>query len=101
MTNRQAMRWVTAGREGGRQALNVTEFVAGTGTVYSLSREGKGSAAALVTALTVAIAEGAEDLAKVSPRGRLAVPMVACLDETANVVRWRQIPDLMAREGSA
>jgi len=100
MTNRQAMRWVTAGREGGRKALNVTEFVAGTGTVYSLSREGKGSAAALVTALTVAIAEGAEDLAKVSPRGRLAVPMVACLDETANVVRWRQIPDLMSHYGS-
>ena len=50
------------------------EFVRGTGTLYSLSKEGKGSAGALVAALTVAVIEAAEELAKSAPGGRLPVP---------------------------
>lgn len=47
-----------------------------------------------MTALTVAVTEAAEQLAKASPGGRLRVPMVAVLDETANVCRWRELPNL-------
>ena len=62
--------------------------------MYSLSKEGSGSAGPLVTALTVAITEAAEDLAKRSPGGRLPVPMVAVLNEAANLCRRRELPSL-------
>ena len=99
LTNREAMRWVTPSG-GATRELDVGEFVASTQTMYSLSKEGRGSAGPLVTALTVAICEAAEDLAKRSPGGRLAVPMVAVLDEAANVCRWRELPSLYSHYGS-
>ncbi|HEV7884145.1 MAG TPA: hypothetical protein VGO81_11280, partial [Solirubrobacteraceae bacterium] len=93
MTNREAMRWVTpsgapapdappANETGGgvRREFHPREFVTTTtATLYSLSKEGRGSAGPLVTALTVAICEAAEEHAKRSPGGRLPVPMVAVL----------------------
>ena len=69
-------------------------------TLYSLSKEGRGSCAALVTALTLAVCEAAEELAKRSPAGRLPVPMVVVLDEAANVCRWRKLPELYSHYGS-
>jgi len=48
-----------------------------------------------VTALTVAICEAAEERAKVSPGGRLPIPLVVVLDEAANVCRWRELPNLL------
>ncbi len=112
MTNRQAMRWVTPGADTARRAGNPwlsapgrrefspEEFVRGSGTLYSLSKEGRGTAGPLVTALTVAVTEAAEDYAKRSPRGRLPVPLVAVLDEAANVCRWRELPNLYSHYGS-
>jgi type IV secretory pathway TraG/TraD family ATPase VirD4 len=98
MTNRQAMAWVTTQHE--LPEFSVDEFAASKDTLYSLSKEGKASCAPLVTALTLAVCEGAEDLAKRSAGGRLAVPMVAVLDEAANVCRWRKLPDLYSHYGS-
>jgi type IV secretory pathway TraG/TraD family ATPase VirD4 len=98
MTNRRAMRWVVP--DPGRPQFAPQRFATGTDTLYSLSKEGKGSCAPLVTALTLAVCEAAEDLAKRSPRGRLAVPVVAVLDEAANVCRWRKLPDLYSHYGS-
>lgn len=69
-------------------------------TLYSLSKEGKGGAGPLVTALTMAVCEAAEDVAKRNPRGRLRVPLVAVLDEAANVCRWGALPDLYSHYGS-
>lgn len=92
--------WITPGN--GRVAFSPTEFVA-TGskaTLYSISREGKGSMGALVTALTAAVAEAAEHLAERSPNGRLPVPMYLVLDEAANVCRWNDLPDLFSHYGS-
>ena len=124
LTNRQAMQWVTPDAA---RALSPTrtssasaaanpwlsagaarraEFVpddfvrSGAGTIYSLSKEGRGNAGPLVTALTVAITEAAEDLAKTSPGGRLRTPMVAVLDEAANVCRWRELPNVYSHYGS-
>ena len=46
-----------------RPQFDPDAFVRGTGTLYSLSKEGQGSAGALVTALTAAVVEAAEELA--------------------------------------
>lgn len=111
MTNREAMRWVTDDAQSAsstssgnpwtrRRQFDPHEFVTTGGTVYSLSKEGRGTAGPIVTALTVAICEAAEDRAKRSPGGRLPVPMVAVLDEAANVCRWRELPNLQSHYGS-
>lgn len=114
MTNREAMRWVTVDgapapksaspsnpwTTSRRREFDPHEFVKTSGTVYSLSKEGRGSAGPIVTALTVAICEAAEEHAKHSPGGRLPVPMVAVLDEAANVCRWRELPNLQSHYGS-
>ena len=83
-----------------RRQFDPHEFVKTSDTLYSLSKEGRGSAGPLVTALTVAICEAAEERAKVSPGGRLPVPLVAVLDEAANVCRWRELPNLYSHYGS-
>jgi len=66
------------------------------GTLYSLSKEGRGTAGPLVTALTVAVVEPAAQ----SAGGRLATPLVGVLDEAANVCRWRELPNLYSHYGS-
>lgn len=101
LTNRQVLRWVTPqGEDDDRPQFDPHEFVRGHGTLYSLSKEGKGTAGPLVTALTVATVEAAEELASRSPGGRLSIPMLGVLDEAANVCRWRTLPDLYSHYGS-
>ena len=101
LTNSQAVRWVTPPLAGAdRRQFDPHAFVRSQQTLYSLSKEGRGSAAPLVTALTVAVTEAAEDFAKSCPGGRLPVPMVAVLDEAANVCRWRELPNIYSHYGS-
>jgi len=101
LTNQRALRWVApTGPADGRPQLDPAELVRSGGTLYSLSKEGRGSAGPLVTALTVAVTEAAEELAKTSAGGRLPVPMVAVLDEAANVCRWPELPNLYSHYGS-
>jgi len=101
LTNRQVARWVTptSGIDTRRQ-FSPEAFVREGGTLYSLSKEGRGTAGPLVTALTVAVVEAAEDLAAASPGGRLPRPMLGVLDEAANVCRWRELPNLYSHYGS-
>jgi hypothetical protein len=100
MTNRQAMAWVSPPARPGVPEFDPEAFVTSTDTLYSLSKEGKAGAGPLVTGLTQAVCEAAEARAKVSPGGRLALPMLAVLDEAANVCRWRRLPDLYSHYGS-
>ena len=100
MTNREAMAWVTPPRGHSVAEFSPARFVRSSDTLYSLSKEGKAGAGPLVTGLTLAVCEAAEELAKRSPGGRLATPMVAVLDEAANVCRWRKLPDLYSHYGS-
>ena len=102
LTNRQVLRWVTDTGETStrRRHFDVDGFVRSTDTLYSLSKEGRGTAGPLVTALTVAVVEAAERLATTQPGGRLQTPMVGVLDEAANVCRWRDLPDLYSHYGS-
>ncbi|MDN5797510.1 MAG: TraM recognition domain-containing protein [Intrasporangium sp.] len=99
LTNRAVARWVTP-QPGRRAHFNPTEFVTSRGTLYSLSKEGQGTAGPLVTALTVATVEAAEELATVSAGGRMPTPMLCILDEAANVCRWKDLPDLYSHFGS-
>ncbi|MFH6681155.1 type IV secretory system conjugative DNA transfer family protein [Clavibacter michiganensis] len=93
--------WVNSrGPEDDRPQFDAAEFVRGSGTLYSLSKEGAGTAGPLVTALTAATLEAATDLADVSAGGRMRTPLVGILDEAANVCRWRDLPDLYSHFGS-
>ncbi|GAB2718043.1 hypothetical protein GCM10010442_44010 [Kitasatospora kifunensis] len=92
--------WITPGRGPKRPEFKPAEFALSKDTLYSLSREGKGSAGPLVTALTVAVVEAAEEAATDMRGGRLKVPMLGVLDEAANVCRWTDLPDLYSHYGS-
>ncbi len=101
LTNRQVARWVTPqSMVDSRRQFSPESFVREGGTLYSLSKEGRGTAGPLVTALTVAVVEAAEELATGSPGGRLPCPLLGVLDEAANVCRWRELPNLYSHYGS-
>jgi len=101
LTDRHILSWVCpTGPDDKRLQLNPDEFVASTETVYAISKEGAGTTRALTAALTVAVAEAAERRAEASPLGRLSPPLLMCLDEVANIVRWPQLPDLLSHYGS-
>lgn len=99
-------------------------FASSTDTLYALSKEGPGSAAALTTALVGQVFEAAEALAsrtrersypkwKNPPKwfpealvptiksihGRLEVPLVAVLDEVTNTVLLKDLPDQYSHFG--
>jgi type IV secretory pathway TraG/TraD family ATPase VirD4 len=101
LVNRKVTRWVIPqGQNDTRPQFNPHEFVRQGGTLYSLSKEGAGTAGPLVTALTVAVVEAAEEYAKGCPMGRMPNPLVGVLDEAANVCRWKNLPDLYSHFGS-
>ncbi|WP_411084039.1 type IV secretory system conjugative DNA transfer family protein [Streptomyces sp. cmx-18-6] len=101
LVNPEVNRWVApTGDADDRPEFDPHEFVRDGATLYSLSREGSDSAGPLVTALTVAVVEAAEEYATTQRGGRLALPLVGVLDEAANVCRWRALPDLYSHYGS-
>jgi TraM recognition site of TraD and TraG len=101
LVNPAITEWITQGEgRATRPEFSPRDFVAGNGTLYLLSREGQGTAGPLVTALTVATIEAAEEVATRGPGGRLAVPLLCVLDEAANVCRWKDLPDLYSHYGS-
>jgi type IV secretory pathway TraG/TraD family ATPase VirD4 len=101
LTNRAVAPWVTPqGPRDSRPHFDPETFLRKNGTLYSLSKEGRGTAGPLVTALTVAVVETAEELAAHSAGGRLATPLLGVLDEAANVCRWRELPNLYSHYGS-
>jgi type IV secretory pathway TraG/TraD family ATPase VirD4 len=101
LINRKVTRWVIPnGPNDNRPQFNPHEFVRKGGTLYSLSKEGAGTAGPLVTALTVAVVEAAEQYARGCPMGRMPSPLVGVLDEAANVCRWKNLPDLYSHFGS-
>lgn len=95
---REALKWVTP--TPGAAEFVPEDFVRSAhDTVYVLSKEGADNAAALTTALTAAVMKAAEEYGEANG-GRLPVPLVAPLDEAANVVRWPQLPRLYSHYGS-
>jgi conjugative transfer gene complex protein len=100
LTSQAVLRWITPDSVVERRPQLVPQdFVQGKNTLYSLSKEGAGTAGPLVTALTVAMVEAAEDLA-IEEGGRLRIPLVVMLDEAANVCKWAELPNLYSHYGS-
>ncbi|MDQ3157293.1 MAG: TraM recognition domain-containing protein [Actinomycetota bacterium] len=100
MLNRQAMSWVEPPTGPPVPQFDPHTFVRTRDTLYSLSKEGQGSAGGLIAALAAAVCEAAEDLAKTEPGGHLVTPMLVVLDEAANVCRWGELPNLYSHYGS-
>lgn len=79
--------------------FDTSSFAASKDTLYALSLEGMGSAAGLVTALTGEVLEEAVNFAA-GQGGRLPIPMVAVLDEAANVCKMAELPKQYSHFGS-
>lgn len=95
---RAAAKWVTPDPQAKR--FSACDFVRdSTPTLYILSKDGADNAAALTTALVAAVMQEAERFGE-SCGGRLPVPLVAALDEAANVVKWPELPQLYSHYGS-
>lgn len=100
---RNVHKWVTpstSSDERQRLQFDELEFIENNGTLYSLSLEGRGSASPLVSALTEAVIDVAMRKASRSAYGRLPIPLLAVLDEAANVVRWKDLPKQYSHFGS-
>lgn len=105
LRNPQILRWITPKPDGDdatdpRPQFDPARFITTRQTLYLISREGDGSARAITAALAVATMRAGEHLASRSPGGRLRLPMHVVLDEAANVVRWRALPDMYSHFGS-
>lgn len=99
MTATSAHDWIVP--QPGQRQFDPDTFVKSTGTLYLLSRGGKGTLAALTTALAVAVCEAAEQRATRSPHGRLPVPGAVILDEVANTCRWPDLPEKFSYYGGS
>ncbi|WP_416566105.1 type IV secretory system conjugative DNA transfer family protein [Nocardia testacea] len=76
-----------------------TEFVTSTDTLYALSMAGPDGATPLTSALVGQILEAALNTARARPDGRLAVPLLAVLDEAANCARIGELPSYYTYAG--
>ncbi|MFF2277923.1 type IV secretory system conjugative DNA transfer family protein [Agromyces sp. NPDC058126] len=97
--NPKVLPWITD-TGSSRPHFDPYTFVTSTDTLYAISKEGGGSARAITAALTVAVLTAAEETGARMPGGRLETPLLAVLDEVANVCRWNQLPDVYSHYGS-
>ncbi|MGJ0121709.1 type IV secretory system conjugative DNA transfer family protein [Williamsia sp. MIQD14] len=100
LRSRKIQDWITTHPGDTRPQIDLEAFVRNGETLYCLSREGVGSTGPIIAAMTVAACEAGEKIATRSPGGRLPTPMLCALDEAANVVRWKRLPDLYSHYGS-
>ncbi|MGW7516415.1 type IV secretory system conjugative DNA transfer family protein [Streptomyces sp. NPDC054796] len=75
------------------------EFSTSTDTLYLLSKDGGGSASAIIAAAADAVMRAAVVQAE-RDGGRLDPPLLAILDEAANVCKIQDLPDLYSHLGS-
>ncbi|MBV2365328.1 type IV secretory system conjugative DNA transfer family protein [Streptomonospora nanhaiensis] len=96
----RVLRWVTPPRSGDLPEFDPEAFISSRDTLYMLSMEGEGSASPLVAALTHDTLEAAVHKSVNLPGGRLDPPLLAELDEAANVCRIQELPNLYSHFGS-
>lgn len=92
--------WIRDTGAVGRPEFDHKAFATTTDTLYLISKEGAGTARAITAALAMAVLTEAEETAALQAGGRLSPPLAGVLDEVANVVRWRQLPDVYSHYGS-
>lgn len=98
LTDPVIMRWVTP--QPALRMLDAAAFATSRQTLYLLSKDGAGSAAPLVAAFADRVLLEAVRAAEQSVGGRLDPPLVAVLDEAANVCRITELPRLYSHFGS-
>lgn len=99
LANPDIMRWVTPTPGATLRQFDVARFPTSADTLYLLSKDGAGGAAPLVAALTDQVLRAAVVAAE-RAGGRLDAPMVAVLDEAANVCKISDLPELYSHFGS-
>ena len=92
------MQWVTP--RPGLAVFHPAAFARSRQTLFLLSKDGAGSAAPLVAAFADRVLLEAVRAAETSAGGRLDPPMVAVLDEAANICRVTELPRLYSHLGS-
>jgi type IV secretory pathway TraG/TraD family ATPase VirD4 len=92
------MQWVTP--RAGLPVFDPAAFARSRQTLFLLSKDGAGSAAPLVAAFADRVLLEAVRAAESSAGGRLDPPMVAVLDEAANICRITELPRLYSHLGS-
>ncbi|MEU5833012.1 TraM recognition domain-containing protein [Streptomyces diacarni] len=97
LLNNEIAAWVTP--QDDVAEFRPREFVTSTDTLYLLSKDGGGGASALIAACADAVMRAATTQAE-RAGGRLDPPMLAVLDEAANVCKISDLPDLYSHLGS-
>lgn len=82
------------------EEFDPTAFVTSTDTMYALSTSRLDSPAALTTALVGRILDAGQEVARKQEGRQLPIPLVAVLDEAANVVKLEELPALYSYLGS-
>ncbi|MFE7960384.1 type IV secretory system conjugative DNA transfer family protein [Streptomyces sp. NPDC057413] len=97
LLNSDIAAWVTPQKD--VPEFRPAEFVTSTDTLYLLSKDGGGGASALIAACADSVMRAATAQAE-RAGGRLDPPMLAILDEAANVCKISDLPDLYSHLGS-
>ncbi|TCB89435.1 conjugal transfer protein TraG [Micromonospora zingiberis] len=97
LSDPEIMAWVTPPTSA-LDRLDVTTFPGARDTLYLLSKEGAGAAAPLVAALTDAVFRTAVVHAEAAG-GRIDPPVLAVLDEAANICKINDLPQLYSHLG--
>lgn len=90
-------RWITP--DPSKPQFSPEEFVTSTDTLYLFSKKGRGGAAPLVAAFADAVLQAGEGAAE-QAGGRNDPPLVAILDEAANIAPIEDLPDKYSFFGS-
>ncbi|MFB7979673.1 type IV secretory system conjugative DNA transfer family protein [Streptomyces vinaceus] len=92
--------WVTPPRKGPEvRQFRPDAFATSRDTLFLLSKDGGGSASAIIAAAADAVMRAAVIQAE-RDGGRLDPPLLAILDEAANVCKIKDLPDLYSHLGS-
>ncbi|MFC3998111.1 TraM recognition domain-containing protein [Nocardiopsis sediminis] len=94
----EIMGWVTPPEGTGVDEFDPRDFVVSRQTLHLLSKS-RSAAAPLIAAMTDAIFIAAEEASE-GMGGRLDPPLVAVLDEAANICKIADLPDLYSHLGS-
>ncbi|MFD9288372.1 type IV secretory system conjugative DNA transfer family protein [Streptomyces sp. NPDC060030] len=97
LLNSEIAAWVTPQKD--IREFRPADFVTSTDTLFLLSKDGGGGASALIAACADSVMRAATAQAE-RAGGRLDPPMLAILDEAANVCKISDLPDLYSHLGS-
>ncbi|MFG2836416.1 type IV secretory system conjugative DNA transfer family protein [Streptomyces zaomyceticus] len=97
LLNSEIAAWVTPQKD--VPEFRPADFVTSTDTLFLLSKDGGGGASALIAACADSVMRAATAQAE-RASGRLDPPMLAILDEAANVCKISDLPDLYSHLGS-